>query len=583
MKIILHSKEARDKLLSGVEILAKPVKATLGPSGRNILIRNKGEGRPFSTKDGVTVAGQVGSKDPIEQVAIESMQDIANITDEGAGDGTTTATILAEAIIKEGLKDIGSHNLFDIQRGIQEASRVIVELLEKKAINIQDDEDKLKEVAMISSNGDKEIADVVFDAFKIAGKQGIVNIKRSRTFDTYVKSIHGMTLPVGYISPYYVNTKDDTCVLDKPWVLMIDKKINKVTPNLDYFLGEIAAKGESVLIMCMGVDPAVSEMLVSNTRNGAIKLCVTKLPGFGPEQEELLRDLGCVLGKEPFIEHKGVDFESLAQEDLFSYVPRAKEVTVTEQTISFVEAYIDTTSDTIKASLTDVDKEGKLIEPSKKQVEQGVVEAKEARTKVLADIELAKEARANKLREVLSETLTSYEKSQLQTRISRLSDGIAFINIGARSETEFIEKQARVQDALYSIKAAYEEGVIPGGGAALLSLSTIEFGSKSNNESIIRGFEILRKAIQQPFYQILSNVGIDPLDLDMEICLNKFSAGFNGVSKEVEIDMIKAKIIDPKKVTRVALESAVSIASMILTTESIIVDSEVYEPHNAMY
>lgn len=549
MKEIRYSKDARKELLSGVEIIAKAVKTTLGPSGRNVLIRNQYESRPFSTKDGVTVAGQISSEHPIEQIAIESLQDIANITDEGAGDGTTTATVLAEAILKEGMKRIDEYNVIDVKRGLEEASRIIVQLLKDNAIDVSEDMDKLREVAMISSNHDEEIANIVFDAFQVAGKQGIVNIKRSRSFDSYVKSIEGMTLPIGYLSKYYINRPEEVCELEKPWVYITDKKITKISENLDHLLGTAAENDQAVLIMCAGVDPAVSEMFIRNVQAGSINLCVTRNPGFGNEQADLLRDLGTVLGKEPFIENEGLNFDEIDKEDLFSYIPRCKEVTLTDQNTSFKGAYFE------------------------EDAEENA-----------AKIERAKEARADNLREQTNNTQTQYEKSVLQTRISRLSDGIAFINIGARSETEFKEKQARVQDALYAIKAAFQEGIIPGGGAALYSISGyLELDSKSANESTLYGAEILKNAIQRPMLQIIENVGDTLTEEDLEQIRENFRTGYNAIERTIEPDMFKANIIDPVKVTRVALESAVSISSMVLTTECAIVDTAVYENNKPQF
>lgn len=566
MKEIRYSKDARKELLSGVEMIAKAVKTTLGPSGRNVLIRNKGENRPFSTKDGVTVAGQVSSKNPTEQVAIESLQDIANIADEGAGDGTTTATVLAEAILLEGLKEIDDRNLFDVKRGIEEAARLVVELIGENSIDVKDNSERLKEVAMISSNGDEEIASIVKDAFEIAGKQGIVNIKRSRSYDSYVKSIKGMTLPVGYISKFYATSADDTCVLEKPWVYFTDKKLNTVSDNLDYFLAQAASRGQSVLIMCNGLDPAVSEMFIRNTQQGAIRLCVTKLPGFGNEQVDLLRDLGCVLGKDPFIENEGLDFDEIAQEDLFKVVPRCKEVTISEHNTSFSEPYFEVSEELAKANDITLEE----LETKKKTF--------------VREIDQAKLDRADMLREEIENTQTQYEKSVLQTRISRLSDGIAFINIGARSNTEFLEKQARVQDALYAVKAASQEGIVPGGGATLYSISTlITVDSISANSDILYGATVLLNAIRRPMLQIIENVGEEVTEKDLDYIGSNFKAGYDAVNKTVVSDMFEEKIIDPAKVTRVALESAVSIASLLLTTECSIVDTEVYEPKNSMY
>jgi chaperonin GroEL len=544
MKEIIYSNDARMKLRSGVNKIAKAVKVTLGPSGRNVLISNSQETRPFSTKDGVTVAGQIWSDDPIEQVAIESLQDIANNTDESVGDGTTTATVIAEAIIEAGLNTPKHINLLDMKRGIDQAVKFIVELLKKNATDIQEDDKMLKQVALISSNYDEEIADIVFRAFKTAGKQGVVNIKRSRDFVTHLTTIEGMTLPTGYRSKYYVNDHaNDTCVMEQPYVFMTNQKIGKFAEtNFGHLVQQVSEFDGSLLIICPDMDQAVSDMLIRNVTNGALKACVVRAPGFGNEQTELLRDLGVVLGKEPFLENEGIQFEDIAKDDIFKYIPQSEGANVGEQITSIKGAYgLD-------------EKQDKIVHEMM-------------------------EARAEALRVELSNTTTAYEKSQLQRRISRITDGIAYINIGAKSDTEFLEKQARIQDSLYAIKSAYEEGIIPGGGSALLSASLLEFGSKSSDEAAEYGTSILSQAIRQPFLQIIENVGVELTNKELNVCEKNFVSGFDAKTGKVSNDMIKSGIIDPVKVTRIALESATSIAGMLLTTECVVVNKSNPQNH----
>ncbi len=537
----MYSLEARQNLLAGANKIARAVKVTLGPSGRNVLIRNGQESRPFSTKDGVTVAGQVWSDDPIEMVAIESLQDIANNTDNKAGDGTTTATVIAEAILQQGLNFPEELNLLDIKKGIDEAVELIVQQLLEKAKPVENDLEMLKKVALVASNNDEEAADIVTRAFKVAGRQGIVNIKRSNDYVTHMTSIEGMTLPTGYRSRYYINNhKEETCILEEPYVFMTNKKLSKMEPNLEHLIMECGRTQKALLIICPGIDDLIQDMLIYNVTRAGFKCCVVRAPGFGNETEELLRDLGAVLGKDPFIENEGTQFEDLPTAEIFNYLPQSEEVTVQEQVTS------------IKGAFGVSDEEDEVIQ------------------KRMAD-------RADHLREVLKNTTQQFEKSQLQTRISRISDGIAYINIGARSDSEYIEKQGRIQDALYAVKSANEEGIIPGGGAALLTLSTIEFDTKERNASKMYGANIVLRAIREPFGMIIENVGVDLEEMDFRKIADNFSAGYDARTGKVCDDMIASGIMDPVKVTRVALESAASIAGMLLTTECVIVDPEVYK------
>lgn len=551
MKRTEYGSSARVQLNSGVSKLSRAVKSTLGPSGRNVLIKREGE-KPFSTKDGVTVAGEFSSNDPIEQMAIETIQMVSENTDNVTGDGTTTASVLAEYILKRGL-DFPDHlNLLDIKRGIDQCVIEVVKLLKHYAKECVGEE-QLKQVALISSNYDQEVADIVIDAFRISGKQGVVNIKRSRTYDSNVTSIKGMNLPMGYRSKDYINDfENEVCDFRNPYVYMTNKKIDIVTDNLNVLLERVAQEQSELLIICKDMDVLVSNMLIQNKRKGAIKVCVVRAPGFGSEQEELLRDIGTVLGMAPFIENEAIDFDEIDPEAIWDYIPRAESVVVSDQ----------------NTSITGSDKNIPLMD-----------------------------ARADILRAQIGEHTNSYEKSLLQTRISRLTDGIAFINIGSVSEMEFIEKQHRIQDALYAVKSAYSEGVVPGGGAALFSISKmIKF---PEDESLSYGFEIVTKAIQMPLIQICENAGIyiehekqgffsRLLDRIMgrtkeylseflvNAMYNRFNYGLNVKSYEVE-DMFEAGIIDPVKVTRVALENAASVSGLLLTTECVIVDDKAYE------
>ena len=537
MKKIMYGNDARQEILKGVEAIAKAVKVTLGPSGRNVLISNKQEKRPFSTKDGVTVAGQIEDVNPIIQAAIESVQDVANSSDEMAGDGTTTATILAEAILSQGINFPEELNLLMIKKGIDEAVKTVVEVLKENSISCKDNMKMLHQAALIASNYDEESADIVTKAFEVAGKQGVVNIKRSRTYETYMTTVKGMTLPMGYKSIYYVTDHEtDMCEFENPYVYITNKNINSMTANFDALLNQIAENDGSLLIICQDMETNISDMLIQNKTRANFKICVCKAPEFGAQQIEILKDLGAVLGKEPFLENEGIDFESIAAEELLSHIPRSEAVMIGRNQTSIKGASGTT-------------EELKVI--GKKMV-----------------------ARANQLRQTLEGYTNEFERNQMQIRISRLTDGIAYINIGAVSDTEYIEKQARIQDALYAIKCANEEGVIPGGGAALYSISKMELESKSKNQSIQYGIDIVMRAIQEPFLQIIKNVGIELTDINKKVIMTSFNTGYDAKEQILVEDMIKQGIVDPVKVTRVALENAASISGMLLTTECVIVDEK---------
>lgn len=548
-----YGSDARAKLSSGVEDLSKAVKVTLGPSGRNVLIKKSREEDAFSTKDGVTVANSYLSSDPIKQLAIEVIQKVASETDGTAGDGTTTATVIAEYILKKGLNFPKRLNLLDIKKGIDQCTNKVIDILTDRSIACKD-EISLHRVAMISSNYDQIISDAVIEAFKISGKQGIVNIKRSRDSKTFVSAMKGMNMPGGYRSRDYMNNyEDEVCEFENAFVYMTNKKIQMVTPNLEYLLNYVAEENKQLLIICKEMDILVSNMLIQQKRKGAIQVCVCRSPGFGAEQEELLRDIGIALGTPPFIENEAIDFDELPQNELLNHIATSPAILVTAQNLS------------IKSNDSEED---------------------------------AMHGRADSLRSQIETKHNAYEKSQLQARISRLTDGIAFINIGANTDIEFVEKQHRIQDALYAVKSANQEGVVPGGGAALFTISDEII--KPDNKSLAYGYEIIIQAIKMPLIQICENAGKtirlkkpslleklenllhgkrDDLILENDVLHMSgfFNYGYNVKTESVE-NMIDSKIIDPVKVTRVALQNASSIAGLLLTTECVIVEEDAYRP-----
>ena len=539
MKKIVYGSEAREGLLRGLTIIERAVKVTLGPSGSNVLMRHKGEARPYSTKDGVTVAREVGSNDALEMMAIESVQDVANKSDEVAGDGTTTATVLAAAIFREGFKLSQDLNRLDLKRGIDKAVELIVDKLAEVSIDVEGNDEMLRQVALISSNNDHEIADLVVDAYKAAGKQGVVNIKRSRTYKTFLSTIQGMNLPMGYNSPYFVTNSDtETCEFDETYVYMSNEPLMSVSKNFNKLLETANEEMASLLIIVPKIDDVVTSMLVQNAMKANFKVCVCVAPDFGDEQVKTLGDIACALGKPAFILGDGIQFNDLSEDEVMQYIPKAKGVSVGLQFTSI----------------------------------KGVAGTKEYRLKVREEME----KRAESLRNKIEITPTPYEKQNLNMRISRLTDGVAYINLGAYSDTEFIEKQHRVNDSLHATKNAVQEGIIPGGGTTLLSLSESVKFKGIENKSFIEGFNIVLRAIKKPFFQIIDNVGVEICDKEIKACIDEMAFGYDARNKIFVKNMIEKGIIDPVKVTRTALQNAGSIAGMLLTTECVLVDTSVY-------
>lgn len=543
-KTIKYSDDARKEMYEGIKAIAKAVKSTLGPSGKNVLIRNESDKKPFVTKDGVTVAGQFTSDNYLEQIAIELIQDVANNSDAVAGDGTTTATILAEAIFYHGLNAIENNsdiNLILFNKYIQEAVGLSIKQLQEISMPCEDVE-SLKNIALISSNGDEEVSQMVIDAYKISGDQGVVNIRRSETYESYLTTVKGFNLPTGYRSPYYVNDHKNNLVdYENAIVYSTNKKISKISDNLEFLLSYCSEQQIPLLIICKDMDVTVSTVLISNVSKGYISCCVCKAPAFGQEQINELEDLGTVLGNMPFLENGAFDFDDLNPEEIISYLPRVKNLLVTENNVAFSEPLCD-------------------------EEQQKIIEDKKA-------------IKANELRKELKDKKTSFEKSQLQMRISRLSEGIAYIHIGAKNDLEYTEKQHRIQDCLYAVKSSKEEGILPGGGNALLYVSQLLFETKiDENINQKAAYEVLSKSLQVPFFQILNNAGIE-FNLPNEKALSAFKNTYNhGVDARNGnlVNLIDAGIIDPLKVVRSALENASSVIGLLLTTECVIIDNDCF-------
>ena len=562
-KIIKYDAEARKKLLSGVQAISKAVKITLGPSGRNVIIRQKGDKAPFATKDGVTVANNFTLEDLVEQQAVEAIHQITNSTDENAGDGTTTATVLAESIFINGCNMLDSDpsiNFIDLKRGIDRGTIDVIEKLKELSVDCDSDQ-KLKEVALISSNNDTNIADIVVKAYKVAGQQGVVNIKRSRTYDTHMTSVEGVNLPTGYASIYFnTDIGNEIVELENAYMYVTNQKISSVTDNLNYLLKSCSHRQEALLIICKDIDPSVLSMLVESKAGGQLKVCVCKAPGFGEEQNEMLRDLSVMYKGHVFLENEGIDFNEISVEvtnndypkDDIAYLnmfPRVSNIIVTKNNLG------------LKGP----------VKYNEKKFPNGSTEAE------LLTIENTKEQRANKLREQIKEKTNSYERGILQSRISRLMDGIAYINIGAVTDIDFIEKQHRIQDALYAVKSASEEGIIAGGGCSLYFISYNITELKSEwSESFVKGYNIVLDAIRNPMLTILKNVGIDIINDQAKDIAYNYNTGYNARTGVIHKDLISEGIIDPTKVTRIALENAASVAGMLLTSDCIIIDEEAY-------
>lgn len=573
-KVILYKDAAREKLLAGASMLAEAVRVTLGPSGRTVLIKRKGESKNSATKDGVTVAHEVASEDYIEQQAIEAIQSVAANTDEDGGDGTTTATILAQAILKFG-SDAQEEskvplNFVDLKRGIDVATHFVVEKLKEISRPIETKskkatEKELMKVALISSNNDIEISKIVVDAHKVSGREGVVHIKRSVNHKkTYMTNIDGVNLPTGYRSIYFINDLENQLVrLNKPYIYMTDESINSVSDNLENLLTICSMNQLELLILCKDMDPAVLGMLATERQKGTLKVCVCHAPGFGEEQKNTLKDLGIIMGQMPFIDKEGMSFNDLEFEteekviqgkkqiipsikNMDKFFPRSEEIMCTDNRLS-IKGPIGLSKDKFES------------------------------------IKIAKENQAEKLSLSLKKMTDSYEKGQVQTRISRLREGMAYLNIGAISDIEYEEKQDRIKDALYAVKSAASEGIIPGGGTTLYYISGME-KPKAKSHSVRVGIDIVFDAIQVPFFQILDNVGIlkEISDETKNHIRNNLNTGFNARTGEISKDMIADGIIDPVKVTRVALENAASVAGTLLTTDCVIVDTEAYEPKKSL-
>ncbi len=520
-KLIHFDTEARSALKKGVDKLANAVKVTLGPKGRNVVIDKK-FGTPTVTKDGVTVAKEVELEDPIENMGAQMVKEVASKTSDVAGDGTTTATVLAQAIYAEGVKNVtAGANPMDLKRGIDIAVAKIIDGLQKLSKNIdKTSKTEIAQVGSISANNDKLIGELIADAMMKVGTDGVITVEEAKGTDTTVDIVEGMQFDRGYLSPYFVTDADTMeSVLEDPYILIYDKKISTMKDLLP-ILEKVAQAGRTMLIIAEDLEGEALATLVVNKLRGTLKIAAVKAPGFGDRRKAMLEDIAVLTAGTVISEEKGYKLENAT----VSYLGTAKKVVIDKDNTIIVEGAGK--SDDIKK-------------------------------------------RVNEIKGQIEKTTSDYDKEKLQERLAKLSGGVAVLKIGAATEVEMKEKKARVEDALHATRAAVEEGIVPGGGVALIRVSSSLDKLKGDNDDQRIGIDIIRKAIESPLRQIVENAGVEASVVINEIKKNKDDYGFNALTEEYQ-NLIKAGVIDPTKVTRVALENAASVASMLLTTEAVI-------------
>ncbi len=514
--------DARDGLKRGVDALANAVKVTLGPKGRNVII-SKSFGAPQVTKDGVSVAKEVELEDALENMGAQMVKEVASKTNDLAGDGTTTATVLAQAIVKEGLKNVAAGaNPMDLKRGIDKAVETIVADLEKQAKKVGNSSEKIMQIASISANNDNTIGELISKAFDKVGKEGVITVEEAKGTDTYVDVVEGMQFDRGYLSPYFVTDSDKMIAdLENPYILLFDKKISNLQEILP-ILEPVAQSGRPLLIIAEDVEGQALATLVVNKLRGGLKIAAVKAPGFGDRRKAMLEDIAILTGGTVISEERGFSLEN-ADLDMLG----------TAETVT-----ID------KDNTTIVNGTGKA-----------------------ADIK----ARVNQIKSQIESTTSDYDREKLQERLAKLAGGVAVLYVGAASEVEMKEKKDRVDDALHATRAAVEEGIVAGGGVALVrAQKTLEKISDVNLDEVT-GIQIVSRAIEAPLRTIVDNAGGEGSVVINKVLEGKGDFGYDAKS-DAYVDMLKAGIIDPKKVTRVALENAASVAGMILTTECALVD-----------
>ena len=527
-KQIVFNNDAREQLRKGVDELANAVKVTLGPKGRNVVIDKK-FGAPQVTKDGVTVAKEIELEDGIQNMGAQMVKEVASKTNDQAGDGTTTATVLAQAIVNTGLKNVtAGANPMDLKRGIDKAVAEIVKSIKEQAQEVGGDIQKIRQVATISANNDSAIGDIIAEAMEKVTKDGVITIENAKGIDTTVKVVEGMQFDRGYISPYFVtDTEKMECAYDNPYILIYDKKISTMKDLLPV-LEKVVNTGRPLLIIAEDVESEALATLVVNRLRGSLKIAAVKAPGFGDRRKEMLEDIAILTGGTVISEEKGYKLEDA---DL-SMLGQSEKISIDKDNTTIVSGKGN--SDMIKA-------------------------------------------RVGQIKAQIEKTTSDYDREKLQERLAKLAGGVAVIYVGAASEVEMKEKKDRFDDALHATRAAVEEGIIPGGGTALIRAAQKLEAVKPENEDEKLGIEIIRRAVEEPLRMIVENAGLEGSVVVNEVKNGKGDYGYNARSEKYE-NLFESGVIDPAKVTRVALENAASIAGMLLTTECVLCDIKEPEP-----
>ena len=531
-KEILFNIDARDQLKKGIDTLANAVKVTLGPKGRNVIIEKK-FGAPHITKDGVTVAKEVELADPYQNTGAQLVKEVASKTGDDAGDGTTTATVLAQAIVAEGLKNVtAGASPMDIKRGIDKAVAKVVESIKSQAEMVGDNYDKIEQVGTVSANNDPVIGKLLADAMRKVSKDGVITIEEAKGTDTTIGVVEGMQFDRGYLSPYFVtNTEKMECEMENPYILIYDKKISNLQDFLP-ILEPAVQTGRPLLVIAEDVDSEALTTLVVNRLRSQLKICAVKAPGFGDRRKEMLEDIAILTGGLVISEEKGIKLEQATIEMLGT----AEKVTITKDDTTIVNG--------------------------------------------AGDKQFIKE-RCEQIKAQIASTKSDYDREKLQERLAKLSGGVAVLYVGAASEVEMKEKKDRVDDALRATRAAIEEGIVPGGGVAYIrAISALE-GLQGDNADETTGVAIIRRAIEEPLRQICANAGVEGAVVVQKVSEGKADFGYNARTDVYE-NLYAAGVVDPAKVTRVALENAASIAGMFLTTECVIVEKKEDKPEMPM-
>jgi chaperonin GroEL len=530
-KLIYYDTDARTKLRKGVDKLADAVRVTLGPKGRNVVIDKK-FGAPTVTKDGVTVAKEIELEDPVENMGAQMVREVASKTSDNAGDGTTTATILAQAIVREGIKNVtAGANPMDLKRGVDLAVVKIVEELKRMSRDVEN-QNEIAQVGTISANSDKEIGKLIADAMEKVGKDGVITVEEAKGLETTLEVVEGMQFDRGYLSPYFVTNADSMeAELENPYILIHDKKISSMKDLLP-ILEKTAQQGKPLLIIAEDVEGEALATLVVNKLRGTLKVCAVKAPGFGDRRKAMLEDIAVLTGGTVISEEKGFKLENTT----LSYLGTAKKINIDKDNTTIVEGA------------------GKKDDIKK---------------------------RINEIKGQIEKTTSDYDREKLQERLAKLSGGVAVLEVGAATEVEMKEKKARVEDALHATRAAVEEGIVPGGGVAYLRALKVLENLKGENDDQTIGIGIIVKALEEPLRQIVNNTGLEGSVILQKVKEGKDDFGFNAQTEEYE-NLIKSGVIDPTKVTRMALENAASVAALLLTTEAVVVEKPEEEKAPAM-